>query len=132
MKINNIKGLSPEMIEVEVHKGGRFKYFAYTISIIVFTWHSSSEVYFIKNGENAVAKGMPFTILSFLFGCWGFPKGPKHTFQSIRTNLNGGKDVTEEVMSTVAGHLLYKEAQQLKRAQQNNKENTKQGLTATG
>ena len=46
-------------------------------------------------------------------GClpWGFPFGPKYTLESIRTNMKGGKDVTDEVMATVAGHILFKEAE---------------------
>ena len=37
--------------------------------------------------------------------------------QSIKENLKGGKDVTDEVMSTVAGHLLFQEAQKQQKMQ---------------
>jgi hypothetical protein len=117
MKIKNINGLSADALERKVAEGGRFVYFAFTISLVVVTFKRTSGVYLLSAGENAVVKGIPFTILSFLFGWWGIPYGPKYTIQSIHTNLSGGKDVTDEVMSTVAGHKLFRETQ-LKQAHQ--------------
>jgi hypothetical protein len=111
MKIKNIGGLSAENLQEEVEQGARFIYYAFTISFIVLTFKRTSGVYLLKKGENAVAKGIGFTFLSFLFGWWGFPYGPKYTLESIRTNLKGGKDVTDEVMATVAGHILFREAE---------------------
>ena len=118
MRIKNIDGLSADMLEQEVSKGGRFIYYAITISLIIVTLKRTSGVYLVRAGENSVIKGIPFTILSVLFGWWGFPFGPKYTIDSIRTNFRGGKNVTDEVMSTVAGHVLFREAQQLKKAPQ--------------
>jgi len=65
----------------------------------------------VRTGENRIIRGLPYTILSLLFGWWGIPWGPKHTVESIRTNLRGGKDVTDEVMSVVAGYVLFKETE---------------------
>lgn len=111
MKIKNIGGLSAENLQEEVKQGGRFVYYAFTISLIVFTFKRTSGVYLLRKNESAVGKGMGFTLLSCLFGWWGFPFGPKYTIESIRTNMKGGKDVTDEVMATVAGHILFKEAE---------------------
>mgnify|MGYP003529862086 CR=1 FL=1 len=114
MRIKNIDGLTTDSLENEVKKGGKFIYFHYTLSLIVITYRRTSGVYFLRAGENSVAKGIPFTMLSFLFGWWAIPFGPKYTFQSIRTNFGGGKDVTDEVMATVAGHKLFRETQMQK------------------
>lgn len=111
MKIKNIGGLSAEKIQEEALQGGRFIYFAYTISLIVLTFKRTSGVYLVRKNENRKIKGLGFTIISLLFGWWGFPFGPKYTLESIRTNIRGGKDVTDEVMATVAGHILFKEAE---------------------
>lgn len=111
MKIKNIEGLSAEDLQQEAELGGRFVYYAFTISLIVITFKRTSGVYLLRQGENRMTKGMPFTLLSFLLGWWGIPFGPKYTIESIRTNLKGGKDVTEEVMATVAGHILFQETQ---------------------
>lgn len=116
MKIQNIEGLSATDLQMEADKGARFVYFSFTISLLVVTLRRNSGVYMIRGGESARSKSLPFTLLSALFGWWGIPFGPKYTLESIRTNLKGGKDVTDEVMSTVAGHILFQEAQRERRA----------------
>ena len=114
MKIKNIDGLSAEDLQEEVKSGGRFIYYPYTMSLIVLTFKRTSGVYLIRQNENRIAKGLPFTLISILCGWWGIPIGPKYTLESIRTNLKGGKDVTDEVMATVAGHILFREAEKMK------------------
>ena len=44
----------------------------------------------------------------------GIPFGPKYTLESLRNNLRGGKEVTDDVMATVAGFVLFEETQQRK------------------
>lgn len=114
MKIRNIDGLSAEAIQREEEKGGRFVYFIYTVSLIIVTFKRTSDVYFVRAGESSKARGLRFTLISALFGWWGIPYGPKYTLECIRTNQRGGKDVTDEVMQTVAGHLIFKEAERKK------------------
>jgi hypothetical protein len=109
MKIKNIDGLSAIDLQGAVNNGGRFVYYAWTVSLILFTFKRTSGVYLVKANENRIAKGLPFTFLTFLFGWWGIPSGPKHTINSIRTNLAGGKDITDEIMSVVAGYVLFEE-----------------------
>ncbi len=116
MKIRNIEGLSAADLQQQAEKGARFVYYAFTISLLVITIRRTSGVYMIRGGESQRSKGLPFTLVSLLFGWWGIPYGPKYTIESIRTNLKGGKDVTDEVMATVAGHILFQEAQQVKKA----------------
>ncbi|MES1216210.1 MAG: hypothetical protein ABUT20_11905 [Bacteroidota bacterium] len=111
MKIKNINGLSADHLQKEVNSGGKFIYYAFTISLIVVTFKRTSGVYLIRGGENAVVKGLPFSVITFLLGWWGIPWGPKHSFESLRTNFQGGKNVTDEVMSVVAGYVLFHETQ---------------------
>lgn len=111
MKIKNINGLSAYDLQQEADKGARFVYYAFTVSLLVITLRLTSGVYLIKHDESSLSKATPFTVISALFGWWGIPFGPKYTIESIRINANGGKDVTEEVMATVAGHILFREAE---------------------
>ena len=111
MKIKNIDGLSADALEREVAKGGRFVYFPYVISVIFITFKRTSGVYLVRHNENITTRSLPFSLLSFFFGWWGIPFGPKFTYKSLRTNFNGGKDVTDEVISTIEGHKLFREAQ---------------------
>jgi len=118
MRIKNIDGLSAEDLQREADKGARFIYYPFIVSLLVITFKRTSGVYLVRANENPVSKGLPFTLVSAFFGWWGVPFGPKYTLASIRTNMKGGKDVTDEVMATVAGHVLFREAQQAKKFQQ--------------
>ncbi len=109
MRIKNVDGLSAAELQQQVSEGGRFVYFAYTISIIFVTFRDVSGVYLIRPGENTKGKSILYTIVSFLLGWWGIPWGPKYTVGALRTNFKGGKDVTDEVMDVIAGYLLFKE-----------------------
>jgi hypothetical protein len=109
MKIKNIDGLTASDLQQQVSNGGRFVYFAYTISLLIVTFRDTSGVYLIRSDENSAGKSFLFTIVSFLIGWWGVPWGPKYTLQAIRTNLQGGKDVTDEVMDVINGYLLFEE-----------------------
>lgn len=112
MKIKNIDGLTATDLQQQVSNGGRFVYFAYTISLIIVTFKDTSGVYLIRSGENTAGKSFLFTIVSFLIGWWGIPWGPKYTIQALRTNLQGGKDITDEVMDVISGYLLFEETNQ--------------------
>ena len=111
MKIKNINGLSAEDLQREVSNGGKFVHYPFTLSLVVVTFKRTSGVYLVRGNENVVKKGLPYTIISVLFGWWGIPFGPKYTLESIRTNMKGGKNVTDEVMATIAGFVLFREAQ---------------------
>jgi hypothetical protein len=115
MKIKNIGGLSADDLQREVDAGGKFVYFPYTISLLFVTLKRSSGVYLIRKGSNAGAKSIPYILVSLILGWWGIPYGPLYTIESIRDNFNGGKDVTDDVMATVAGYALFEETQRRKK-----------------
>ena len=100
-KIVGLEGLTPEQLQAEVYRGGKFVYFPYVISIVVMTFRRGSDIHFIRAGENAVVKGLPYTLLSLFLGWWGFPWGLIRTPRALYTNLTGGKDVTQEVMASL-------------------------------
>jgi hypothetical protein len=101
VKIRGIEGMRAEEIDFELQRGARFVLFQYCISIIVLTFRRASNIYFLRQGENAVTKGLPFTLLSLVAGWWGIPWGPIYTVQSVYNNSRGGKDVTESVRNSL-------------------------------
>ena len=111
MRIKNIDGLSAKNLQDEVKRGGRFLFFPFTISLLVVTFKQTSGVYLVRGHEKATTKALPFLLISLFFGWWGIPFGPKYTLDAISACYHGGKDVTEDVMATVAGYVLYKEAE---------------------
>ena len=89
-------------LQAEINQGGKFVIYQFCISILVITFKRSSNVYFITHEQNAVVKGLPFTLLSLVLGWWGIPWGPIYTIQSVVVNFQGGKDVTNEVLASMA------------------------------
>ena len=92
---------SASHLQQELQQGGKFVIYQYCISLLIITFRRSSNIYFIGRDDNAVLKGLPFTMLSLLLGWWGIPWGPIYTVQSIWMNFRGGKDVTQEVVASV-------------------------------
>ena len=101
MKIKNVEGLTTDQINKELQNGGKFVLYQFTISIIVMTFKRSSDIYFVRAGESAAVKGIPYTLISLFLGWWGIPWGPIYTIGSLFNNLGGGKDVTAEVLQSV-------------------------------
>ena len=97
MNIKGLEGMTGDELGHELARGGKFVIFHYTISVLVMTFRRGSDIYFVRSGESAAAKGLPYTLLSLLAGWWGIPWGPIYTIGSLFTNLGGGKDVTNEV-----------------------------------
>jgi hypothetical protein len=115
MQIQNIDGLSASDLQREVNNGARFVYFPFTVSLLLITLKRTSGTYLVRQGESAIGKRIFYSIISLLFGWWGIPFGPKFTIDAIRANLRGGKNVTDEVMATVAGFVLFEETQRKKK-----------------
>lgn len=99
--VKNIEGLSDDMIKRELSNGGKFVIFQYTFSIFIMTFKRGSDIYFIRAGESTLKHSIGFTLITLLFGWWGFPWGPIYSIGSLYTNLTGGKDITAEVLNSV-------------------------------
>ena len=97
MKIQGIEGMSPAEVQMEIQRGGKFVCYQYAISVLVMSLRRSSDIYFVRTGENAVSKGLQWSLLTFVAGWWGIPWGPIFTIQALVTNFKGGKDVTAEI-----------------------------------
>ena len=102
MKIVGIEGMSRDQLQFEIQRGGKLVCYQYCISILVMSFRRASNVYFIRAGEGAVKKGLPWTFLTLVAGWWGIPWGPIWTVQCLWTNLTGGRDVTPEVLGEQA------------------------------
>ena len=89
-------------LQQELASGGKFVVYQYCISVLIMTFNRSSNIYFVPGSESRVLKGLGFSLLSFFLGWWGIPWGPIYTIQSLWVNFNGGKDVTQEVLASMA------------------------------
>ena len=103
MKVLGIDGMSPDRLQFEIQRGGKFVCYNYCISVVVMTFRRSSDFYFIPAGESALVKGLPWTLLTLALGWWGIPWGPIFSIQSLVVNLKGGKDVTAALKNSMTG-----------------------------
>ena len=100
MKILGIEGLTPDQLNFEIQRGGKFVFFQYAISLVVVSFRRNSDVYFIRSEEATTSKSIGFTLLTLLLGWWGIPWGPIYTIQVLKTNFQGGKDVTKQIVAS--------------------------------
>jgi zinc ribbon protein len=100
LKVRGVEGMTPEQIEFELQRGGKFVLFQYCISALVVSFRRSSNIFFMRAGKSRFFKGLPYTLLTLLAGWWAIPRGPIWTIKAIVTNLRGGKDMTKEVMTS--------------------------------
>ncbi len=98
-------GMSAGEVLFEVGRGARFVVFDYVVSVMVVAYLRRSPVYFLRPGQSALKRGLPYALLSFLFGWWNFPWGLIRTPQRIYETLCGGRDVTESVIANIKTHL---------------------------
>lgn len=94
MRIVGIEGMAPDQLRFEIQRGAKLVSYQYCVSLVVITFRRSTNIYYVPAGENAVAKGLPWILLSLVAGWWGIPWGPIFTIQSLITNFRGGKDLT--------------------------------------
>lgn len=102
MNIKGIEGLTVGDVQEMVRRGGKFVVFGYAMSFLIITLKRNSDVHFIKPGEGTFGASLPYTLLSFFLGWWGFPWGLIYTPMAIIQNLSGGKDLTADVMNALA------------------------------
>ncbi len=102
IQIKGMEGMSPSDIQRELESGAKFVMYQYTISIIVMTFRRSSAIHFIRAGKSTVVPGLGWTLLTLIVGWWGIPWGPIYSIGSVFTNLTGGKNVTQEVIHSLA------------------------------
>ena len=113
MDIKGIENMTMGELENEMRNGARFVVYTYCISILILTFKRPSKIHFVKANENAFTQGIPYSLLSFLFGWWGIPWGPIYTIQALVSNSGGGKDITEEMKNSLTQILSQEQKDRL-------------------
>jgi hypothetical protein len=76
---------------------GRWVVFEYCISLVAITLRRNSRPIFVANDGGTWIHGLPYCIVSLLFGWWGVPWGLVYTPVTILANLMGGCDITAQI-----------------------------------
>jgi hypothetical protein len=108
MNIIGTENLTVDEIHSAVERGAKFVVFQYCVSVIFMTFKRSSDVYLIRHGHTALAPRVGFSILTLVFGWWGFPWGPIYSVQALWNNAIGGIDLTPEMLARSPSRLLNK------------------------
>jgi hypothetical protein len=108
--IRGIEGMKHGELDFELQRGAKFVIFQYCVSAVVITFRRPTDIYFLRQGENPLVKGLPFTLLSLVAGWWGIPWGPIYTIQSVYNNSRGGKDVTQAVVNSLRAQAVPAQA----------------------
>ncbi|HOV26188.1 MAG TPA: S41 family peptidase [Pseudobacteroides sp.] len=111
-KIIGINNMTYEQLVNEVNRGARFKYFYTCVSVLIVTNRNISDIYFIPAGESEFNYHFKHSLITLLFGWWGIPWGIIWTISSLANNLNGGEDITQEVLDTINAELNWVEKRQ--------------------
>jgi len=102
LTVRGVTGLSVADVNAQVAQGGRFVVFQWVLSLGVISLRRNSPIYFVRPGESATGKSLPYCALSLVFGWWGIPWGLIWTPFSIAGNLRGGIDVTKSVVASLS------------------------------
>lgn len=101
MAVQGVEGMSVDEVRSEVAVGGRFVVYQFAVSVLILTLYRSTDVRLVRSGDNAVVKGLPWSLLTLVVGWWGFPWGPIRTIQALAVNFGGGRDVTPQIMAAL-------------------------------
>lgn len=97
MRIRGTETWTPEQLNQEIARGGRFVVFEFCISLLLVTLRRPTDVYFLPADDLGLIRGLPWTLVSLFLGWWGVPWGLIQTPAVLLTNLTGGRDVTADV-----------------------------------
>ncbi len=98
--IRGIGRMTVGEMRAEVRQGARFVTFEYVLSFVI-SRRKTSPVFFIRPGQRTVFKSLPYSLLTLLTGWWSFPFGPANTIGAVKDNLQGGRDVTHQVIEQI-------------------------------
>jgi hypothetical protein len=76
--------------------GERVVFYEWCVSLLFVTVRRPSRLYRLRAEERGIVRGLPYTLVTLVFGWWGVPWGLVHTPLVLWTNLTGGRVITQE------------------------------------
>jgi hypothetical protein len=99
--IRGIGRMTVGEMRAEVRQGARFVVFEFVLSFLLITRRKTSAVFFIRPGETVFWKCLPYNLLTLVTGWWAIPWGPAFTIGAVKDNLQGGRNVTAQVIEQI-------------------------------
>ncbi len=69
--------------------------YPYVVSVVVVTFRFLSRPHRVRSADARYVRGIPYLLVSLLFGWWGVPWGPIQTWWAVWDCLNGGVEVDD-------------------------------------
>ena len=85
-------------IRAAVAAGAALVRYPYVVSPLVVTLRYDSTVHLVRTADGRYARCIPYLLTTLLLGWWGVPWGPVASWRAIWSCLNGGDDVTAELL----------------------------------
>jgi hypothetical protein len=98
--IRGIGRMTVGEMRAEVRQGARFVTFEYVLSFVI-SRRKNSPVFFVRPGERTFFRSLPYNLLTLVAGWWSFPFGPANTIGAVKDNLQGGRNVTAQVIEQI-------------------------------
>lgn len=82
-------------------KNLKYRTYKTSINVFFFSIYSDSKIYEIENGKSTILPGIKYSIITILFGWWGFGlpwkkfKEIKNSLTALHINFTGGQDYTK-------------------------------------
>lgn len=99
--IRGIGRMTVGEMRAEVRQGARFVVFEFVLSFLLVSRRKTSAVFFIRPGERVFWKCLPYNLLTLVAGWWAIPWGPAFTIGALKDNLQGGHNVTAQVIEQI-------------------------------
>ena len=80
--------------------GEHFVVYCYTLSAFIYTTTRPTKVHATRKFQGAFLRGLPYTMLTVLFGWW-HPLGIVNSLNSIIANTRGGADVSPQIIEYI-------------------------------
>jgi hypothetical protein len=106
MTAKELLARTPNEILFELDRGAKLVVYQYVISVVILTFRRNSPLQLVPADSSAAAKSLPWTLLTFLLGWWGFPFGLIYTPMVLFQNLKGGRDVTQAVIAKLRPPII--------------------------
>jgi hypothetical protein len=103
MAVQQMQGMTVDEIDRALEDGSRVRVYEYVLAFILVTFTKRSPAYVLRQGEQLNWKlGLRYNLISFLLGWWFVPPfGFINTVDAIKSNFEGGLDITDEVASEI-------------------------------
>lgn len=80
--------------------GERLVFYEYCISLVLVSLRRPSPVVRLRPKQRGWIRGLPYTMLTLLFGWWCLPWGLVYSPLCLWTNLLGGRPISEHDLQT--------------------------------